>query len=80
MLRPFKNEMNREERQKFILDGDRESLFIFSKPKYEIPEKARLFNTIVWEKCGEGAPEHKIRFQEGKRVCLDCFKEYIRNF
>lgn len=47
ILKPFKNEMNREERQKFILDGDRESLFIFSKPKYEILEKARLFNTIV---------------------------------
>ena len=26
--------------------------------------------------CGEGAPEHKVRLENGKKVCLDCFHEY----
>lgn len=78
ILKPFNGKMSREERQSYILNSDIEELFTFSKPKYELPERARLFTTIVCEECGEGAPEHKIRLQEGKKVCLDCFKEYSR--
>ncbi|MDY2989413.1 MAG: TraR/DksA C4-type zinc finger protein, partial [Oscillospiraceae bacterium] len=37
---------------------------------------ARLFTTITCEVCGEGAPEHKVRLENGKKVCLDCFHEY----
>lgn len=78
ILKPFNGKMSRKERQFYILTSDIEELFIFSKPKYELPERARLFTTIVCEECGEGAPEYKIRLQEGKKVCLDCFKEYSR--
>lgn len=79
ILKPFDNEMDKEERQKFILDSHVDELFIFSKPSYEVPESAKIFATVVCEECGEGAIEHKIRLQEGEKVCLDCFKDYSRS-
>lgn len=78
ILKPFNNEMDKEERREFILDSDVDELFIFSKPSYEVPESAKIFTTVVCEECGEGAIEHKMRLQEGKKVCLDCFKDYSR--
>jgi len=73
-------EMTRDERQNYILTAPIDEVFEFSEPKYELPEKARIFNTIICEKCGEGAPEHKIRIQDKKMICLDCFEDYTRGF
>ena len=67
---------NREEKQDFFLNGPAEEVFTFSEPSFPLPEKARLFTTITCEVCGEGAPEHKVRLENGKKVCLDCFHEY----
>lgn len=78
ILKPFKEEMDRSQRQEFILNSSIDALFNVSKPTFELPEKARLFTTIECEVCGEGAPEHKIRINDGKKVCLDCFKDYSR--
>ena len=44
------------------------------KPGYPIPGKARIYRTVTCEICGEGAAENKIRLQDGKKVCLDCYK------
>ncbi len=75
-----KNEMTRDERQKHILEASCEKLFYIKKPNFELPEKARLFNTIICENCNEGAPEHKIRINNGKKLCLDCVKSYSRGW
>jgi formylmethanofuran dehydrogenase subunit E len=80
VLKPFKKEMDRKQRQEYILNSPVDEIFNFTKPAFELPEKARLFNTIVCEECGEGAPEHKIRINSGKKLCLDCFKEYSRGW
>jgi formylmethanofuran dehydrogenase subunit E len=74
------NEMTREERQWHILKAPWNEVFEVKTPHYGLPEKAKLFNTIVCDKCNEGAPEHKIRISEGKHFCLDCFKEYSRGW
>ncbi|MDD4588280.1 MAG: FmdE family protein [Heliobacteriaceae bacterium] len=78
IVKPFKGEMDRKQRWQYILDASVDEIFSFNKPSFELPEKARLFTTIICENCGEGAPEHKIRLQQGKKVCLDCFKDYNR--
>lgn len=80
ILKPSKNDMSREERQKHILEAPIEDVFEFKFISVTLPEKARLFNTIICEECGEGAAEHKIRIQNGKKVCLDCFNEYTRGW
>ena len=80
MLKPFAGKMSRPERQAYILNAPAEEIFDIGEPKFEVPEKARHFETIICELCGEGAPDHKMRLQEGKKVCLDCFKAYDRGF
>lgn len=80
VLKPFKGEMSRPERQKYILEAPVEDVYIICEPSFELPETARIFATVVCENCGEGAPEHKMRLQNGKKVCLDCFKPYSRGW
>lgn len=80
VLKPFTGEMSRSERQAYILNAPAEEVFTIGEPKFDVPEKARIFTTVTCQLCGEGAPEHKMRLQEGKKVCLDCFKSYDRGF
>lgn len=75
-LKPSQSDMSREERQAFFLNGPSDDIFIFSEPGFSLPEKARLFTTVACDVCGEGVPEHKMRLENGKKVCLDCFHEY----
>ena len=70
----------REERMRAILDAPIDELFTFSEPSFDLPERARLFGTVVCSKCGEGAPEHMMRLEDGEPVCLDCFKDYTRGW
>ncbi len=80
VLKPFAGEMSRPERQAYILNAPLDDVFMIGAPNFDLPETARLFTTVNCESCGEGAPEHKIRLQEGKKVCLDCFKPYTRGW
>lgn len=80
-LIPGKNDgMERSEWQRYLLNAPVDQIFSFSEPRMDLPEKARLFATIVCELCGEGAPEHKMHLQDGKTVCADCFKSYDRGW
>lgn len=78
VLKPFQGSMERKERQEYLLQAALEEIFDFKEPAFALPEKAKIFTTVICEACGEGAPEHKIRLREGKKVCLDCFQEYSR--
>src|SRR5699024_1840532 len=80
MLKHDEKKMEREEKQRYILEAPSENVFKIEKVNVKLPEKARRFTTIICEKCNEGAPEHKMRLQEGKKVCLDCFNEYSRGW
>ncbi|MGI5963071.1 MAG: FmdE family protein [Lawsonibacter sp.] len=72
--------MEREEYMHYLLEAPVDALFDCRQVEYPIPEKARIFSNVVCEVCGEAVPEHKIRLQEGKKVCLDCFREYTRGW
>ncbi|MCC9295111.1 FmdE family protein [Clostridium sp. MT-14] len=80
VLKQLKGEMSREGKEKYILESPVEEIFDIKKPKFKAPKTARLFNTVICEKCGEGAPEHKIRICNGKKLCLDCFEGYTRGW
>lgn len=79
-LKSFKGDMSREERMKYILTAPFDELYTVTEPSFELPESARIFNSIKCEICGESAPEHRIRLMDGKKVCLDCFKDYNREW
>lgn len=76
ILKPLEGEMERQERQEYILNASVDELFDFMKPSFDVPERARLFTSVACEECGESAPEHRMRLQDEKVVCLDCFKDY----
>ncbi|MCX7884197.1 MAG: FmdE family protein [Caloramator sp.] len=80
VLKPSNKEMSREERKQYILEAPEDDVFEVKPLSVKLPEKARIFNSIVCEECGETAAEHRIRIQNGKKVCLDCFKEYTRGW
>ncbi len=66
------------EHTKYILEGPEEELLKVNKVNVQIPQKARIFNSICCEVCGEYFMEPRARMQESKLVCLDCFDEYKR--
>jgi formylmethanofuran dehydrogenase subunit E len=80
IIKAKKREMERREYQDYLLNSTIDEIFSFGKPSFSPPEKARLFTSVVCEICGEGSPEHKIRINDGKKICLDCFKEYSRGW
>lgn len=64
----------------YVLNGPVEEIFDVGETRYPLPEKARSLNTVICEICGEGAPETKMRLQDGKKVCLECFSDYNRGW
>lgn len=79
-LKPDKRQMSRSQRQTYLLDASIDELFSFSEPKFEIPERARIFKSRECELCGESASEQMMRLQDAKSVCLDCFRDYSRGW
>jgi formylmethanofuran dehydrogenase subunit E len=77
---PQRERTDRETLQKEILNSPSEELFDFKVPSYEPPEKARLFESYICERCGESTAEPAIRLAEGEKVCLDCYQPYSRGW
>jgi len=63
-----------------LLSSKPEDIFNMKKIKPEIPEKARIFDTIQCSACGEMVAEHRVRLVKGKPVCLTCNSEYNRGW
>lgn len=78
VARKNNRDMSREERQRWILNAPLEELFTTTEVKYPLPEHARIFKTVTCELCGEGMAEHMARLQDGKVVCMHCFRPYDR--
>lgn len=72
-------EMERDEMEAYILnEPDASKIFDFKIPSYELPERARIFQSVICEECGEKTAEHMIRLENGKKVCIDCSNPYTR--
>lgn len=72
--------LEREEKQEFILTAPGDEVFTWEEMELDFPEKAKIFDSISCEVCGEKASENKMRLEDGKKVCLDCFSEYSRKW
>lgn len=79
-LKAKNNGMERSRYQDYLLTAPVDEIFDCQTVEVKLPEQARLFSSVVCQVCGEAAPEHKIRLQQGKTVCLDCFQEYSRGW
>ena len=77
VLKSFRfGEGTRDERQKAIFAAAFDELFAVKEVPFSIPERARLFSSTACEVCGENTAENYLRLQEGKKLCLDCYKPY----
>lgn len=72
--------MSRDDYMHYILEASDDDIFAVSKPRFELPERARMFKSIICEKCGEGAAEPTMHLQDGMVVCSDCFDHYDRGW
>lgn len=72
-------ELARLAQEEHVLKAPLDELFEFKQPTAAAEEVMRLYvrkgNNIACEICGEETREDKIRFQNGKKICIDCFKE-----
>jgi len=75
VLKAFNHSNDRKKWQEYLLNAPLEEIFDFKTPTYGIPPKEKIYPSIQCEICGEYAAENKIRFKEGKKVCIDCFGE-----
>ncbi len=80
VLKPSAEERDRESEQKYLLQADLEDIFEFKVPHFSLPSQARIFASQICEVCQEAIPENKVRMQDGKKVCLDCFQDYGRGW
>lgn len=84
----FSGSFSKEEKAEFekqknktsyaILDMPDNELFKIEHMKVEIPEEARIFQSVKCAKCGELVAEHRTRVEKGNFVCIPCFDDYSR--
>jgi formylmethanofuran dehydrogenase subunit E len=70
----------KEERTRKVLSDPDDELFAFMNPGFGIPEKARIFDSLACERCGESTMEPRLRIADGHRVCLACIQPYHRGW
>jgi formylmethanofuran dehydrogenase subunit E len=61
-----------------ILRMPSNELFKIEHLEIEIPEEARIFQSVKCTKCGELVAEHRARVEKGNFVCIPCFDDYSR--
>ena len=78
VLKKRPKNMSKEESFVYFQECKSEDMFDVKPVRIELPEPARLFNSMECEECGETAAETYIAVQNGKHVCIDCRKQYSR--
>ena len=55
-----------------IASARTEDVVLIQEIPYDPPQKARIFQSIICESCGEQVADAKTRIIDGKRVCIPC--------
>ncbi len=79
-----------EEKEKFyefqasrtdqILNMPEEEFCVAEEIDYEMPGKARIFNSVQCGSCGEYVMETRARVKDGQFVCIPCADNYTRGW
>ena len=82
-LKPISREkLSKDEFYNLIMESSDDNIFNVKKLKIrdeEIPNRARIFNPIICEKCNEPTMETRIKLLNGKKVCIPCYELYKTN-
>ena len=78
VLRPKPADLPRGQSLAYYRRTPPAELFDVKPTKLALPEEAAIFRPVVCESCGETAASNWIRLQDGKKVCIDCYRSYDR--
>lgn len=78
LLRPKPREMSREESFAYYQGLEPEEMFETMPTRLQLPEPARIFQSLPCDGCGEITAEHLMRLENGRKLCLDCYHHYNR--
>ncbi len=70
--------LTHEESHELYMNCPMEKMFAVKETRIALPERARILNCIVCEKCGETVAENCIHIQNGRHLCVDCYTPYKR--
>lgn len=73
-------EQHKNKRIRELLTAPAEIIFAFKQPAFDIPERARIFESFACEACGEATMEPRLRLVDGRKLCLDCAQPYHRGW
>lgn len=71
-------EKMRAEWTKMVLSASLTDLLEVQKIKAEIPSRARIYNSVDCDCCGEMTMEIRMRLLNGKAYCPECFEKVLR--
>lgn len=71
-------EKTKEERLKWLMDGEYHEMFEVKEAVRPVPEKARIFKNCTCSVCGEHFAENFAHLQDGVVVCSACHRTYGR--
>ncbi len=63
-----------------ILHMPEEDFCTVREVDFNLPSKARIFQSLECSRCGEKVMEPRARLRDGEVVCLDCFEDYNRGW
>ncbi len=78
VLRPKPADLPRGQSMAYYRRTPPAELFDVKPTKLALPEEAAIFRPVVCGSCGETAASNWIRLQDGKKVCIDCYRSYDR--
>ncbi|NMB56094.1 MAG: hypothetical protein GYA15_15490 [Leptolinea sp.] len=68
----------REQRTNEILTMPLDELLVVQNISPDIPHRARIFNSVACDRCGEKTMETRLRILEGKLYCPECFDALMK--
>ena len=73
-------EAQKNQRMQYLMTAADDELFDCKQPGFELPSRARIFDSFACESCGEVTMEPRLRLVDGKKVCLACAEPYHRGW
>ncbi|MBQ9148834.1 MAG: formylmethanofuran dehydrogenase [Oscillospiraceae bacterium] len=78
VLKPRPEGLTHEQAFRHYMDSNEEDLFEVKEATIPLPRRAKNFDSIVCDRCGEKTGAHWIRLAGDQKLCLDCYESYNR--
>lgn len=78
VLRPKPEGLSKEESFARYQEMEPSEMFDVKKATLEVPERARIFQNVICDGCGESTCENMVVLEAGKKYCHSCYIPYRR--